>query len=140
MEDANTIKHVLKRYADDEIDRFPSLSKPEEQAKENIYVSDEILKGIKNAVISGEEDMKYLSWAVNIGKRRIEQIVSNKYRKAYIRAAEVLVALAECFLLKGEREKSRNIVEEFRDQKYNRYSAFRREVNAVLSASSLLNW
>ena len=130
----------MNRYADESSNIFSRWSDAKKQTSENLSMSDEILTGLKNAAISGEEQMKYLSWAVNIGKRRIEQIVSNKHRKAYTRAAEVLGALAECFLLRGEREKSRKIVEEFRDQKYNRYPAFRREVNTVISASSLLSY
>ncbi len=140
IEEARTIKRILSRYADQSTNVFSRLSDAEEQTTEDVSMLDEILTGLKTASISGEEQMKYLSWAVNIGKRRIEQIVSNKHRKAYTRAAEVLGALAECFLLRGEREKSRKIVEEFRDQKYNRYPAFRREVNTVISESSLLSW
>ena len=69
--------------------------------------------------------------------KRIDQIVSNKHRKAYTRAAEVLIAPAECYFLRGEGEKSRKIVEEFRDEKYSRHYAFRREVDTVLDASIL---
>ena len=140
IEEAGTIRCIMNRYVDKSTNTFLQLRDAEKLTGEDLSMSDEILTGLKGAVISGEEQMKYLSWAIKIGKRRIDQIVSNKHRKAYARAAEVLGALAECFLLRGEREKGRKIVEEFRDQRYNRYPAFRREVNAVISASSLLSW
>ncbi len=53
-------------------------------------------------------------------------------------AAEILGSLAECFLIRGERENSRKIVEEYRNVKFNRHSAFKAEVDAVRSASWLL--
>ena len=140
IEPASIIRRILDRYVDESTFIYSRLSDAEKQTGKDITMSDEILAGLRNAVISREEQMKYLSWAVNIGERRITQIVSNKHRKAYTRAAEVLGALSECFLLRGERERSREIVEEFRDQRYNRYPAFRREVNRVISSSSLLNW
>ena len=139
IERAITIKSVLRRYADEDFSKFSDFSTAEKDVDEGICISAEILSGLHKADISADEQRKYLSWAANIGKKRIEQIVSNKHRKAYTRAAEILGALAECYLLRGEESKSRRIVEEYRDQKYNRYPAFRREVNSVISASSLLH-
>ena len=100
----------------------------------------EILTGLKNAAVSLEDLSKYMSWTQRIAGRRIDQIVSNKHRTAYRRAAEVLGALAESYLLMGESGKSRAVVRKYRDEKYNRHSAFRREVNAVIAKSGILDW
>ena len=135
IEEARTIVCVLKRYAD----KGAEFSCPdmEEESVVNRRISDEILDGLKTSSLSCEERKMYLSWARKIGRNRIDQIVSNKHRKAYTRAAEVLIALAECYFLTGEGAKSRKIVEEYRDGKYSRHYAFRREVDTVLDASIL---
>ncbi len=137
IDEANIIKKVLERYADSYMDKFSGFEE-EEKTEKNLRVSDEILLGLKDIVISEEEKQKYITWAENLGKRRIDSIVSNKHRKAYRRAAEVLVALAECFYLLGEKDDSKRIIEDFRNKKYYRYYAFRGEVDTVISWSSLL--
>lgn len=83
---------------------------------------------------------RYLSWALETGRKRIEQIVSNKHRGAYDRAAETLGALAERYLLNGEEEKSRSLIDEYRNQRYNRYPAFRRELDSLIAVSGPLHW
>ena len=81
------------------------------------------------AIITGTE----------IGKKRIDHIVTNKYRKAYERAAQVLGALSETYIAIGEKSKAKRIIHTFYSEKYNRYSAFRREVKKVVMDSDMLN-
>ena len=74
-----------------------------------------------------------------IGSKRIEQIVSSQHRSAYQRAAEVLGALAECFLLRGDVEKARDTMHEYRNQKFSRHKAFRQKLDQVIGSSKILS-
>jgi len=63
---------------------------PEADPVEQILNDTAIIKGLKqNKYTKGRTD-EYLKWAEKIGKSRIEHIVSNKHRRAYERAAQVL--------------------------------------------------
>ena len=137
VDKAQTIIRLLKRYADVGYNDFSTLKVSGEQNKGDTSVSNEILKGLHNFAITDEEKTKLLFWAENIGKRRIDHIVTNKHRKAYERAAEVLVALAECFVINNHKSKGNHIIDEYRNQKYNRFPAFRREVDQILASSKV---
>lgn len=82
---------------------------------------------------------KYLTWAEKIGKSRIEHIVSNKYRRADERASQMLGSLSETYAAMGQKNKAVKILHKYYSEKYNRFSAFRREVKAVVMDSELLN-
>ena len=99
---------------------------------------DEIIKGLKQRKEAKSEAAEYLSWAEKIGKRRIEHIVSNKHRRAYERAAQVLGSLAEVYAAMGQKNKAVKILRKYYSEKYNRFSAFRREVKAVVMGSDIL--
>jgi hypothetical protein len=64
--------------------------------------------------------------------------VSNKYRNAYARAAQVLGSLAETYRVVDRDNKANRLLHHFYYEKYNRFSAFRREVKTVVGASELL--
>jgi hypothetical protein len=81
---------------------------------------------------------QYFDWAKGIGTDRIEHIVSNQHRGAYDRAALVLGALAEAYAAQKKTRQAKEILQYYYSEKYKRYSAFRREVKAVVSRSSLL--
>ncbi|MBW1916259.1 MAG: hypothetical protein JRI86_15215, partial [Deltaproteobacteria bacterium] len=98
----------------------------------------EIIKGLKQIKITKLRTSEYLSWAEKIGKNRIENIVSKKYRKAYERAAKVLGSLAEAHIAMGKKDKALKILNKYYNEKYNRFSAFRREVRTVVKDSHLL--
>jgi hypothetical protein len=93
---------------------------------------------LRSATTSPEEITQYRLWAMSIGRRRVEQIVCAKHRGAYDRAAEVLAALAECCVLNGDEEGGRDLIDEYRNRKFNRYPAFRGELDRVLACSSIL--
>ncbi len=82
--------------------------------------------------------VEYFSWTEKIGKNRIDHIVSNKHRNAYERAAQVLGSLAETYAAMGQKSKAVKILHKYYNEKYNRFSAFRREVKAVVMGSGLL--
>ncbi|MGM0540354.1 MAG: hypothetical protein ACQERT_14285 [Thermodesulfobacteriota bacterium] len=78
---------------------------------------------------------QYWEWVFAIGRNRIEHIVSNKYRNAYRKAAQVLGVLAEMYAARGEDNKGKQIIREYCQGKYNRHVAFKREVQEVLKTS-----
>ena len=95
-------------------------------------------KGLKQKEETKSRATEYLSWAEKIGKMRIDHIVSNKHRRAYERAAQVLGSLAEVYAATGKKTKAAKILHKYYNEKYNRFSAFRREVKAVVMGSDIL--
>ncbi len=69
---------------------------------------------------------------------RIDHIVSNKHRRAYERAAQVLGSLAEAYIAMDKKSKAVKILHKYYNEKYNRFSAFRREVKAIVKNSDIL--
>jgi hypothetical protein len=88
--------------------------------------------------VTKSQTTRYLLWVEKIGKGRIDHIVSNKHRRAYERAAQVLGSLAEIYAATGQKSKADKILHTYYNEKYSRFSAFRREVKAVVMASGLL--
>jgi len=134
-EKAGTIKTLLKDYANKRAiysERF-SIDNGE-----GTSFYDEIIKGLTQNKEAKSQAAEYLSWAEEIGKRRIEHIVSNKHRHAYERAAQVLGSLAEAYMAMGQKSNAAKILHSYYSEKYNRFSAFRKEVKAVVNASDLL--
>jgi uncharacterized Zn finger protein len=134
-EKTDTIKTLLKGYANQRLvysERFSVNDSP------SISFYDEIVKGLKQAKSTQAQKAEYLKWAEKIGKSRIEHIVSNKHRRAYDRAAQVIGSLAEAFTAMGQKNNAVKILNKYYIEKYNRFSAFRREVKAVVTGSDLL--
>jgi len=63
---------------------------------------------------------------------------SNKHRGAYDRAARVLGSLAETHIAMGNEKKAMQLLRHYYQEKYNRFSAFRREVKSVVAGSAAL--
>ncbi|MFD1361929.1 hypothetical protein [Lentibacillus salinarum] len=62
-----------------------------------------IINRVKNSVrLTDEQEEFYLTWCRNETGRRIDAIVSNKYRGSYDKAAKVLVAMAETLADRGK--------------------------------------
>jgi hypothetical protein len=89
-------------------------------AAAEVSVSGEILKGLHGARASLEDMSQYRPWIARIGRKRIEQIVANKHHGAYGRAAEVLGSLAELCALSGEEQEGRELIDEYRNRRFNR--------------------
>ena len=132
---AGTIKSLLKGYAN-KSSAFSGRISIEGGRGTSFY--EEIIKGLKHKEETKSKASEYLSWAEKIGKGRIDHIVSNKHRNAYGRAAHVLGSLAETYASMGQKSKSIKILHKYYNEKYNRFSAFRREVKAVVMGSGLL--
>ena len=134
-EKAGAIKTLLKGYAN-KISAYSGRFSIDEATSTSFY--DEIINGLKQRKNTKSQAAKSLSWAEKIGKKRIDHIVSNKHRRAYERAARVLGCLAEAYMAMGEKSKAARILRKYYSEKYNRFSAFRREVKAVVMGSDLL--
>jgi len=134
-EKADTIKTLLKGYANQRCVYSERFSVADEKAA-SFY--EEIISGLKQKKIAEANKTEYFKWANRIGKSRIEHIVSNKHRRAYARAAQVLGSLAEAYTAMGQKNKAAKILHKYYNEKYNRFSAFRREVKAVVTDSNLL--
>lgn len=98
----------------------------------------EIKKGLPALDITQEKFTEYIPQTLKYGEKRVEYIVSNKYRNAYGRAASVLGAMAEMHVARGDALKARKLVHTFYFEKFNRFAAFRTEVRAALAKSPLL--
>ena len=134
-EKANTIKTLLKGYANQRAIYSERFS-VDDNTGTSFY--EEIINGLRQKQIKKSKNDEYLSWAEKIGKRRIEHIVSNKHRRAYEKAAQVLGCLAEAYAAMGQKSKALKILHKYYNEKYNRFSAFRREVKTVVKDSKLL--
>jgi hypothetical protein len=134
-EKAGTIQTLLKSYANQKSLYSGSIS-IDDGTGSSFY--NEIIEGLKLKKMTKPKAAEYLSWAEKIGKNRIDHIVSNKHRNAYERAAKVLCSLAETYAAMGQKNKAVKILHKYYNEKYNRFSAFRREVKAVVIDSELL--
>jgi hypothetical protein len=134
-EKAGTIQTLLKSYANQQSIYSGSIS-IDDGTGSSFY--NEIIEGLKLKKVTKPKAAEYLSWAEKIGKNRIDHIVSNKHRNAYERAAQVLGSLAETYAAMGQKSKAVKILHKYYNEKYNRFSAFRREVKAVVKDSELL--
>ena len=135
-EKATTIKTILRGYANS-VSVYSGRFSIDKATTTSFY--DEIIKGLKQKKNIEALAAQSHSWAEKIGKKRIEHIVSNKYRGAYERAALVLCSLAETYMAMGETNKAKRLLRRYYYEKYNRFSAFRSEVRAVIRNSDLLS-
>ena len=135
IHEAEIIKLILKRYTE----AGESYSFTAETYNDaDLFMFNEILEGLKKISITDEQESQYFAWIEGLGKKRIESIVSNKHRKSYNKAAEILCGLAECFILLNKKQVGLNLIHEYRDEKYNRYPAFKRELQSILTRSNIL--
>lgn len=98
-------------YADDEDKRFKKI------VEEDILTRD----------ISEEERIKQMKWASSSVEKRVDAIVSNKYRGSYDKAALLLVACAEALNLLGRTAEALTFFDKIK-YRYTHYSAFQREI------------
>ena len=113
-EKANTIKTLLKGYANQRSVYSERFAVDDEKGT-SFY--DEIISGLKQTKHTEANKTEYLKWAEKIGKSRIEHIVSNKHRRAYERAAQVLGSLAEVYAATGQKNKAVNILHKYYNEK-----------------------
>ncbi|MGB5685008.1 MAG: hypothetical protein WBM35_04295 [Candidatus Electrothrix sp.] len=99
-------------------------------------MTEEILQHLVESDAATQED--WFRFIERITTARIDHIVSNKYRKAYARAAEVLGGYMEALILNEQKGQAVEFLHLNRNQKYSRFSAFRAEIQRVTKNSPLL--
>jgi hypothetical protein len=86
-----------------------------------------------------EKDLKrYFQSAEQAARRRIDAIVSNKFRKSYWKAAQLILAIAETYWSNGKHDEGQGLIDHFRG-KYNRHSAFKSELKGKAAKSRLFS-
>ena len=133
-ETATTIQGLFRGYANQR-SIYSNMFTVDDRM--DICFHEEIITGLKLEKLTTAKRDEYLTWAEKIGKRRIDHIVSNKHRNAYARAAQVLGSLAETYKVMDRNDKAKGLLHHY-NEKYNRFSAFRREVKTVMGSSDLL--
>ena len=126
---AGAIKQVLDRSLDNWEAYADQFTVEEEDTTPSFSFTNEILNGLKAANLSlNTIHSNILNGHKKSEKKRVDEIVSNTHRGAYNRAAMVLGSIAEVFTAKGETQIAQDLFHEFCKQKYNRHTAFKREV------------
>lgn len=135
-EQAETIKKLLIWYCgENSVYSYEFSVEGKYQAG---FFPDEIIKGLSQTRFQPSKLKKYMDWAFQIGRERVDGIVSNTHRTAYQRAAWVLGSLAEIYAAQGDVKKAGALIHEYCKEKYNRHTAFKREVKQMINGSSLL--
>lgn len=93
---------------------------------------------LREQPISAKDLKGYLQSAEEAARRRIDAIVSNKFRKSYWTAAQLILAIAETYWSNGKPEKGQELIDHFRG-KYNRHSAFKSELKGMAAKSRLFS-
>jgi len=112
--------------------------------KEGVYLDKDIDSRFRSYIentlkefpLDEQEKENYFSSAKKVAYARINAIVSNKHRKSYWKAAELVLAIAEIFWSNSEFKKGQMLINHFQ-KKYNRHSAFQRELKNAIKESSL---
>jgi tetratricopeptide (TPR) repeat protein len=135
-ENAGTIRRLLAWYGGESSIYSYQFSVEEEDQPGFFYA--EIIKGLMQTQFQPSRLKQYTDWAFQIGRERVDGIVSNTHRSAYQRAALVLGSLAEVYAAQGNAQKAQSLIHEFCKEKYNRHTAFKREVKKMIGESLLL--
>ena len=77
--------------------------------------------------ISNKIKKEYIDWLENTVYKRVDAIVSNKYRCSYGKAAFLVCIFDEC--MENLKIKNKGEIIEFYENKYLRYTAFKKEIN-----------
>ncbi len=85
--------------------------------------------------VTSAQRHRWLATALAVAEKRIDAVVSGKYRRAYARAAELAVAYAESVALCGDAAGATAFLAAMNAQ-HPRHIAFRRELDAATRRSS----
>jgi len=100
--------------------------------EQNKRFEEVVEKDILSKDISEEERIRHIKWANSAIEKRVDAIVSNKYRGSYDKAALLLVGCVEALNLLGRSTEAQAFFDKIRSR-YNRYSAFQQEIKKLLS-------
>jgi hypothetical protein len=93
---------------------------------------------LKDQPIAEKDLKRHFHSAEKAAKKRIDAIVSNKFRKSYWKAAQLILAIAEAYWSDGKIEDGQELIDHFRG-KYNRHSAFKSELKGMAAKSRLFS-
>ncbi|PTL77024.1 hypothetical protein [Vitiosangium sp. GDMCC 1.1324] len=79
------------------------------------------------------EHERMLEWSLEIARKRVSSIVSNKHRRSYGKAATLLVASAEVLWLQGEQARGNLLLAGFRES-FRRHRAFQAELDEAVGS------
>lgn len=88
-------------------------------------------KDILTKNISKEERIKHIKWASSAIEKRVDAIVSNKYRGSYDKAALLLIGCVDALTLLDRSTEAQTLFNKIK-ARYNRYSAFQQEIKRFL--------
>jgi hypothetical protein len=83
------------------------------------------------AVLSADQQKRFLSWCLDVVQQRVDGIVGNQRRRSYDKAAVLTVASAETLRLRGDAAAADAFVTDVRGR-FPRHSAFQAEVKTAL--------
>lgn len=135
-QNAGTIERLLAGAA--EKNSLYSYQFSIDQKNQSPIFHREIINGLQQAKFSEHRLEQCVAWTEKIGRKQVNDIVSNTHRGAYKSAAWVLGSLAEVYAANGDKQKAGDLLHEYCKKKYNRHSAFKREVKEIITGSSLL--
>jgi len=81
--------------------------------------------------LTRHQQAAFLSWCLDVVRRRVDAIVSNQHRGSYDRAALLLASCTEVLRLLGKAQEARALLEDIRQQ-FLRYRAFQVELQAAV--------
>jgi hypothetical protein len=93
---------------------------------------------LKDQPIAEKDLKRYLQSAEKAARKRIDAIVSNKFRKSYWKAAQLILAIAETYWSNGKHDEGQKLIDHFR-AKYSRHSAFKSELKGMAAKSRLFS-
>lgn len=130
--EAAVIHGLLKRYV------ITGYSYSDKDGSYEQILCHEIVEGLKGIEITESQAKRWFNIARKACEARVDAIVSNQHRGSYNKAAELLGALMECYILNGQQSEAKSLLNMYRNVKYKRHIAFKREVDAVINKSKLL--
>ncbi len=90
----------------------------------------------RSITLTKEQEEYYLKWCSKEIGKRVDGIVGNQYRNSYYKAADLLVAMAETFANRGEKQKGADFIAKYKS-KYPKHSAFKRELTQSMHESGI---
>ncbi len=91
---------------------------------------------VMDSVLPSKKETEIFSWCVERVRKRITEIVSNKYRKSYYKAAMLAAGVAEVMAEIQDEKASTEFLMKWKET-FNRHSAFRKELRKYAKRSKI---
>lgn len=101
-------------------------------------LSELFIRQIQQQRVTNDVLSKRLTAAIVAIEHEVDSIVSNKQRRQYASAAQLLVCCAEAFMLANHTVQGRDFIRNWKTR-YPRHIAFQREFDGAIEKASLLN-